>query len=114
MAPQALKFWAIRKIVSISRINVFEAAKKWNQSAQNQNMRSQAESRNFYDEELPTVDEIDQIDQNYGDIFVTTGKFCGNWTSHRNLDNFDSSVLVSTVITHYFVTWKIIYTTIKI
>ena len=94
MAPQALKFWAIRKIVSISRINVFEAAKKLNQSAQNQNMRSRAESRNFHEEEdLPTFDQIDQT-QNYRDIFVATG----NWTSHRNLDNFDSSVLVSTFI----------------
>ena len=97
MAPQALKFWAIRKIVSISRINVFEAAKKWNESAQNQNMRSRAESRNFHEEEIeeemPTFDQIDQT-QNYRDIFVATG----NWTSHRNLDNFDSAVLVSTFI----------------
>ena len=58
-------------------------------------MRSQAESRNFYEEEinLPTLDEIWQT-QNDEDIFVAIG----NWTSHRNLDNFDSSVLVSTVI----------------
>ena len=58
-------------------------------------MRSLAESRNFYEEEinLPTLDEIWQT-QNDEDIFVATG----NWTSHRNLDNFDSSVLVSTVI----------------
>ena len=57
-------------------------------------MRSRAESRNFHEEEirLPTFDEIDQT-QNYGDIFVATG----NWTSHENLNNFDSSVLVSTV-----------------
>ena len=66
-----------------------------NQSAQNENMRSRAESRNFNEEEiiLPTFDQIGRT-QNYGDIFVATG----NWTSHRNLDNFDSSVLVSTII----------------
>ena len=58
-------------------------------------MGSRAESRNFYEEEiiLPTLDEIWQT-QNDEDIFVATG----NWTSHPNLDNFDSSVLVSTVI----------------
>ena len=59
-------------------------------------MGSRAESRNFYEEEiiLPTFDEIDRTQISDGDIFVATG----NWTSHRNLDNFDSSVLVSTVI----------------
>ena len=58
-------------------------------------MGSRAESRNFYEEEiiLPTYDEIFPT-QNDEDIFVATG----NWTSHPNLDNFDSSVLVRTVI----------------
>ena len=62
-------------------------------------VRSRVENfyRNLYEEENyfddPTVDEIDRT-QNDEDIFVATG----NWTSHRNLDNFDSSVLVSTVI----------------
>ena len=58
-------------------------------------MGSRAESRNFYEEEinLPTLDEIWQT-QNDEDIFVAIG----NWTSHPNLDNFNSSVLVSTVI----------------